>query len=311
MILVLDGFRKVKSDNLLNSSWWEFRHPQFLRGEPQLLSEIKRAVHYGEPSSNQDVAELKSQMFSLQHRISEMTESISELSFMVNNMMLNEVVTEETFDAKKRKVRSKLHGSFAEDDTHGPRNFLMTGPQIGAALFRPTNEDMQMEDEGDFVWDDNTLGDLLALEEPQTLVTSSKELPTATAVENAMSLAAEPFPSQSVQDLSQLIGSLSPEMQSRFVDRLAETLGKHLSEIVSAANSTNPSTSQTSVEPTTLKAIPTETPAIALPLASAALGAFVATVSAKSSLVSLARRNSPLHIHRDTKISQKLIQQAS
>lgn len=31
-----------------HADWWEFRHPQFLRGEPQLLSDIKRSVHFGE-----------------------------------------------------------------------------------------------------------------------------------------------------------------------------------------------------------------------------------------------------------------------
>jgi len=30
-----------------HADWWEFRHPQFLRGEPQLLSDIKRSVHFG------------------------------------------------------------------------------------------------------------------------------------------------------------------------------------------------------------------------------------------------------------------------
>jgi hypothetical protein len=42
----IDGFRKVKSQSLDHAEWWEFRHPQFLRDEPGLLSEIKRSVHF-------------------------------------------------------------------------------------------------------------------------------------------------------------------------------------------------------------------------------------------------------------------------
>lgn len=41
-----DGFRKVKSESMEHTDWWEFRHPQFLRDEPNLLSEIKRSVHF-------------------------------------------------------------------------------------------------------------------------------------------------------------------------------------------------------------------------------------------------------------------------
>lgn len=42
-----DGFRKVKSESMDHADWWEFRHPQFLRDEPHLISEIKRSVHFG------------------------------------------------------------------------------------------------------------------------------------------------------------------------------------------------------------------------------------------------------------------------
>jgi hypothetical protein len=47
-INILDGFRKIKSELYShNLNWWEFKHPHFRRGQPELLSEIKRAVHYG------------------------------------------------------------------------------------------------------------------------------------------------------------------------------------------------------------------------------------------------------------------------
>jgi len=42
-----DGFRKVKSESLQNPTWWEFRHPNFLRDQPQLLADMKRSMHFG------------------------------------------------------------------------------------------------------------------------------------------------------------------------------------------------------------------------------------------------------------------------
>jgi hypothetical protein len=43
------GFRKIKSELLTSAC--EFRHPQFIRGQSQLLSLIKRAVPTGKSSN--------------------------------------------------------------------------------------------------------------------------------------------------------------------------------------------------------------------------------------------------------------------
>lgn len=49
-----DGFRKVKSDHVMNADWWEFRHPLFRRDEPEKIAEIKRSVHFGKILFNDD-----------------------------------------------------------------------------------------------------------------------------------------------------------------------------------------------------------------------------------------------------------------
>jgi hypothetical protein len=42
------GFKKIKSElSSIENPLWEFRHPNFLKGSPELLSEIKRAVYPG------------------------------------------------------------------------------------------------------------------------------------------------------------------------------------------------------------------------------------------------------------------------
>lgn len=42
------GFKKIKSDlSSIENPLWEFTHPSFLKGSPELLSEIKRPVYRG------------------------------------------------------------------------------------------------------------------------------------------------------------------------------------------------------------------------------------------------------------------------
>jgi hypothetical protein len=42
------GFKKIKTElSSIENPLWEFRHPSFLKGSPELLSEIKRAVYPG------------------------------------------------------------------------------------------------------------------------------------------------------------------------------------------------------------------------------------------------------------------------
>lgn len=83
------GFRKVKSESMDHADWWEFRHPQFLRDEPQLISEIKRSVHF-EAAGGQEVSELKTQVTGLNNRITALNDQIDKLTGLVTNMQVKE-----------------------------------------------------------------------------------------------------------------------------------------------------------------------------------------------------------------------------
>jgi hypothetical protein len=50
LFILADGFRKVKPDTISahHADWWEFKHPNFRKGEPHLMSEIKKSTHFGE-----------------------------------------------------------------------------------------------------------------------------------------------------------------------------------------------------------------------------------------------------------------------
>eukprot|EP00600_Ochromonadales_sp_CCMP1393_P010104 CAMPEP_0174961030 /NCGR_PEP_ID=MMETSP0004_2-20121128/4020_1 /TAXON_ID=420556 /ORGANISM="Ochromonas sp., Strain CCMP1393" /LENGTH=583 /DNA_ID=CAMNT_0016209443 /DNA_START=176 /DNA_END=1927 /DNA_ORIENTATION=+ len=79
------GFRKIKSESMEHSDWWEFRHPQFLRDQPNLLSEIKRSVHF-ESTNVHEVTALKSQVTGLNDRIAALHDQIDKLTGMVEDM---------------------------------------------------------------------------------------------------------------------------------------------------------------------------------------------------------------------------------
>lgn len=118
-----DGFRKVKSEILEQSSWWEFRHPQFQRDQPHLLSEIKRSIHYApDPLSGQEVSDLKAHVGSLQDRIDMLSEQVELLTNAVSEMRMGQDNTNNNNTlnvpapafGKKRKVTVKPHAAIPD-----------------------------------------------------------------------------------------------------------------------------------------------------------------------------------------------------
>lgn len=88
------GFRKIRSESLVStahddSKWWVFKHPMFQKDKPHLLSEIKRAVHYGDPSNPQEVADLKCQVSGLQDKVTDMQAALEGLTKLINSLSLN------------------------------------------------------------------------------------------------------------------------------------------------------------------------------------------------------------------------------
>ncbi|CAM9282588.1 unnamed protein product [Scytosiphon promiscuus] len=84
------GFRKVKSNITVeghDSKWWEFKHDLFLRDKPNLLSEIRRATHYGVTPEKQEVDDLRSEVGTLRLQVTDMDSRIDALSRMVDRLL--------------------------------------------------------------------------------------------------------------------------------------------------------------------------------------------------------------------------------
>ena len=79
------GFRKIKTDPIrirdqesgAESKYWRFRHEKFLRGRPDLLSEIKKSNQI-EPAEKQEVDALKTEVRDLKSQLATMSKNMEQ-----------------------------------------------------------------------------------------------------------------------------------------------------------------------------------------------------------------------------------------
>lgn len=87
------GFRKIKNDSikivqgedLPDQKYWRFRHEYFIRGRPDLLSEIKKANH-SQGADQEEVNQLKQEVTSLRSQLSEMKDNMAKVTAMMEQM---------------------------------------------------------------------------------------------------------------------------------------------------------------------------------------------------------------------------------
>ena len=103
------GFRKIKYSDTIKidtkleaetANYWRFRHEKFIRGKPELLTDIRR--HNSQSSAEKDkasestqprkeVTSLKSEVDVLKDRIADMSKNIDDLTKLVQTMAVAEV----------------------------------------------------------------------------------------------------------------------------------------------------------------------------------------------------------------------------
>lgn len=112
------GFRKIKSDPIrirdhesgVEAKYWRFRHEKFLRGRPDLLSEIKKSNQI-EPAEKQEVDALKNEVKELKSQLAAMSKNMEQLTGLVSSMMKNQEEHQKQTDrfvnnssSKKRRI---------------------------------------------------------------------------------------------------------------------------------------------------------------------------------------------------------------
>ena len=85
-----DGFRKLRPSNISQNNWWEFRHPFFCRNKPELLSKIKKSLHFddnGHPMGTSKDNSTVVEMQALKKRVVELESTINHLTTLVQSAL--------------------------------------------------------------------------------------------------------------------------------------------------------------------------------------------------------------------------------
>lgn len=286
----LDGFRKVKSASLQNPNWWEFRHANFIRGKPDLMSEIKRSMHFVPDSfgGSKEISDLKMQVATLTERLNFLNDQVEKLTGNFGGMGMK------TEKNKKRKISAtestnqpielRRMNSLGSNYADEMKSSGLPVP-VGEELENFDWEEMAVDEEedtpqpGDEEEFFELVGDLAEMEEANKTV-MEKETPAPII----QSIPAESVADTSFSEVSSVIDKLPSDLQLRFVDKLAEVVGLQLSAAMNSqklpivkaepypdAQPVHPVSSYPAyVLPSGSKA-----PEIALPLASAAISAFL------------------------------------
>jgi HSF-type DNA-binding len=157
------AFRKIKYADSIRidpkleaetANYWRFRHEKFLRGKPELLSEIKRmngqktaaAAAAASAASTppkalvtltpqeQENSKLKSEVSSLKEKLEAMTRNIDELTSMVQKVTLATKLPQED-QVMENKKRAKVEAPRVEEDLtpdYSPSAApVMASPELG------------------------------------------------------------------------------------------------------------------------------------------------------------------------------------
>jgi len=127
----------------LDAKHWRFRHDKFLRGRPDLLKEIRKASQTN--PEKEEVDTLKKEVKDLRSQLSHMSGDINRLTSLVENMMVNQGEACPVDDgSKKRKKGSLSSASSAPEQIHSASALHVLGVPIDPTI--ATDEDLLMED---------------------------------------------------------------------------------------------------------------------------------------------------------------------
>jgi hypothetical protein len=264
------GFRKIKSESLSASPhWWEFRHASFIRGKPNLLSEIKRAVHYvtaqGDQESSKEIESLRHEISAMKERMEMMNETMHDLYETLNNLHSPVASPREGGPSKKRKHDDSSCTMSDSDSDLDSIDSLEANMQMFNGA-KPAPEEYSMAppalmriDSSKFIRDAEDLSDLeidfrgfswenMANGQPQPQRAQPDLTPNIPEIVPVPSASPPSLPTSNL-DISSIMTVLPSDMQQRFVDKLAETVGAQFASFFAT------SATSTAGAPTTNRAV--------------------------------------------------------
>jgi len=110
------GFRKIKSDSIRLSDdedeslkWWRFKHEHFIRGRPDLLTQIRKANQVN-AADQQEVDKLKEEVSALRDDLSRMSDMVHRMAGVLSQVSGRDFSVEGPVN-KKRKFEPDHVGS--------------------------------------------------------------------------------------------------------------------------------------------------------------------------------------------------------
>jgi len=265
------GFRKIKTDPIrirdqesgAEAKYWRFRHEKFLRGRPDLLSEIKKSNQI-EPAEKQEVEALKNEVKDLKSQLSTMNKNMERMAALVGTLMKNQEEQQKQANryvhgspSKKRRISVSIpsqHMSFSKEvppspvksiqplavtslpdaSTANDSDFYTKVPEIPLPPATPFetkdfSKDVSMGSlVGSFSdYDDDLLATLLSLDDDDVIDKSKKEMEvpdTTMSLPPSKSMQEGQVDSKLVEQLRYSLNNLPKNLQELFVERLVKAI---------------------------------------------------------------------------------------
>jgi len=301
------GFRKIKNDTVRihddeeeAQKYWKFKHEFFLRGRPDLLKEIRKSSQIN-AADQQEVDKLKEEVHYLKGELENLSSIVQQMAQTIRQM--NEGAAVPTYEPpvhKKRKFEAdnvlsmpasqslghSLDGCDTEND-----GMELLDPMVSDAdllvedipMFQPASNEPQrchsadlVEDMFDFVHVDDKVDTVNSLAPEK--VNSSGCLNRSVSYNGSDDSVSQDQQHQVDPKLSQKLNNalsmLPKTLQGTFVDRMVDTIAnpesyqKHVDAVSVLATAA-------AIEAENNEKQPASTNANAVPIAAAALGAFL------------------------------------
>ena len=302
----------IKIDSALeekDSKYWRFRHEKFQRGRPDLLKEIRKANQT--TPEKEEVDSLKKEVKDLKDQISNMSSDIDRLTSLVEDIMVTGDDEHINFAASDGSKKRKVDPDSVQSSAISPLSSQapVVVPSMPIDPTKASDEDLLMEDVTHAL--DYKPGTVLPAQpagslQSQTSVTSMDqefvdglftdylddvdELLEANDLGSPLPTMPEGLDPNLVKRLHDTLTNLPKSMQELFVERLVATIANptcfkdHVEAVTALATAAAQETQSRMVQSDSNPISPDsknhreneEPPTVALSLAAATLGAFLA-----------------------------------
>jgi len=302
------GFRKIKNDSVRihedddeQNKFWRFKHEFFLRGRPDLLKEIRKSSQIN-AADQQEVDKLKEEVHYLKGEVGKLSSIVQQMAHTIRQLNGGEQHPAPTMSAPSYEPVQKKRRFDAENVLSMPVNqtYSLDGcdeqhpgvelldPMVSDAdllvedfpVFQPVNKPQRcesadlVEDMFDFVQDEGKVDVVNSLAPDQVNSSCLNRSVSYNGSDESVSQDQNKVDPKLSEKLNNALSMLPKTLQETFVERMVDTIAnpesyqKHVDAVSVLATAA-------AIEAENHEQQPASTNANAVPIAAAALGAFL------------------------------------